>query len=76
MVEVTSWPKKILIAFIKSYQWCISPMLGQRCRFYPSCSHYGLEALQKHGALKGGGLTVLRLLKCHPFHSGGVDLVP
>lgn len=76
MVEIALWPKKSLIVFIKGYQWCISPMLGQRCRFYPSCSHYGLEALQKHGALKGVWLTILRLLKCHPFHAGGVDLVP
>ncbi len=76
MVEVASLPRKILMALIKIYQLCISPLLGQRCRFYPSCSHYGLEALQKHGALKGGSLTCIRLLKCHPFHVGGIDLVP
>ncbi len=52
-------------------------MLGPpRCRFYPSCSSYGLEAIRLHGALKGSYLTIRRLLKCHPFHEGGVDHVP
>jgi len=51
-------------------------MLGQNCRFYPSCSAYAEEALSRHGAMKGAGLALLRLAKCHPFHPGGVDQVP
>lgn len=66
----------LLIAFIKFYRFFISPLLGNNCRFYPSCSGYALEALQLHGAFKGSYLTVKRLLKCHPFHAGGLDPVP
>ena len=66
----------LLTILIKSYQKLISPLLGQRCRFYPSCSNYALEAIEKHGAFKGTGLSALRLLRCQPFSSGGIDLVP
>ncbi|MFM8340780.1 MAG: membrane protein insertion efficiency factor YidD [Methylomonas sp.] len=66
----------LLIALIKAYKYFISPLLGPRCRFYPSCSSYGLEAIQLHGAAKGSYLTLRRLLKCHPFHEGGIDPVP
>ena len=66
----------LLITLIKAYKLLISPLLGPRCRFYPSCSSYGLEAIQLHGAAKGSYLTLRRLLKCHPFHEGGVDPVP
>ena len=66
----------LLIAFIKFYKYFISPLLGSNCRFYPSCSSYSLEALQRHGAIIGGYLTLKRLLKCHPFHQGGIDPVP
>lgn len=66
----------LLIALIKAYKYLISPLLGPRCRFYPSCSSYGLEAIQLHGATKGSYLTLRRLLKCHPFHEGGIDPVP
>ena len=65
--------KHIAILLIKLYQWTIKPMLGDVCRFYPSCSHYGLQALQKHGFFKGIWLTAKRLLKCHPWHPGGHD---
>lgn len=68
--------KVFLIIIIKIYQKFISPFLGKNCRFYPSCSCYGVEAINKHGALKGGYLTVKRILKCNPFHEGGPDLVP
>ncbi|NME98884.1 membrane protein insertion efficiency factor YidD [Aneurinibacillus aneurinilyticus] len=68
--------KSVLIFIIRFYQRFISPLLPPSCRFYPSCSHYGLEAIQRFGALKGGWLTVKRLLKCHPFHPGGIDPVP
>ncbi|MDD5319151.1 MAG: membrane protein insertion efficiency factor YidD [Methylococcales bacterium] len=66
----------MLIAIIKFYKYFISPLLGSNCRFYPSCSSYSLEALQRHGAITGFYLTLRRLLKCHPFHEGGIDPVP
>ena len=66
----------ILIAIIKFYKYFISPLLGDRCRFYPSCSSYSLEALQLHGVVTGSYLSLKRLLKCHPFHEGGIDPVP
>lgn len=68
--------KKILIIFIKIYQKAISPLTPPSCRFYPTCSHYGLEAIEKHGALRGSWLAIRRILKCHPFHEGGFDPVP
>ncbi|MGR8998642.1 MAG: membrane protein insertion efficiency factor YidD [Gammaproteobacteria bacterium] len=66
----------MLIAIIKFYKYFISPLLGSHCRFYPSCSSYSLEALQRHGLISGSYLTLRRLLKCHPFHEGGIDPVP
>ena len=66
----------ILTILIKSYQKLISPLLGQRCRFYPSCSNYALKAIENYGAFKGTGLSALRLLRCQPFSDGGIDLVP
>lgn len=68
--------KQIFIGIIRFYQKFISPMTPPTCRFYPTCSHYGLEAFQKHGSLKGFWLTCKRILKCHPFHPGGFDPVP
>jgi len=68
--------KYILMAFIRLYQMTISRMLPPSCRFYPSCSHYGYEAVQKHGAVKGSWLTLKRLARCQPFHPGGYDPVP
>jgi len=68
--------KKIALALIRGYKFLISPMLGRNCRFYPTCSEYTHEAIQKHGLIKGLLLGTKRLLKCHPFHSGGVDPVP
>ncbi|QJR82802.1 membrane protein insertion efficiency factor YidD [Alteromonas pelagimontana] len=64
------------LLLIKFYQWVISPMLGQRCRFHPSCSHYAIEALKTHGLAIGGWLSIKRILKCQPFHPGGYDPVP
>lgn len=66
----------LLIALLKFYKYFISPLLGNNCRFYPSCSSYALEALQLHGAIIGSYLTLKRLLRCHPFHEGGIDPVP
>ncbi len=68
--------RPILIALIRGYQLLISPLLGPRCRFYPSCSQYGIEAIRCHGPLRGCWLTLRRLLKCHPGHPGGFDPVP
>ncbi|WP_205527748.1 membrane protein insertion efficiency factor YidD [Listeria costaricensis] len=68
--------KKILIGLIRFYQKCISPLKPPSCRFYPTCSQYGIEAIRVHGALKGSLLAIIRISKCHPFHKGGVDLVP
>lgn len=69
--------KTILLFFIRLYRRIISPLLGpSKCRFYPTCSAYAYEAITKYGALKGGFLTVKRILKCHPFNPGGYDPVP
>ncbi|MCD7032620.1 membrane protein insertion efficiency factor YidD [Metabacillus sp. GX 13764] len=68
--------KTILIGLIKVYQKVISPLKPPTCRFYPTCSSYGAEAIRKHGALKGSYLAAARIAKCHPFHPGGYDPVP
>lgn len=68
--------KPILLVLIRFYQLVISPIKPPTCRFYPTCSHYGLEAIHRHGAAKGGWLTIKRICKCHPFHPGGFDPVP
>ncbi len=68
--------KRILIAIIKFYQKYISPMKGTKCPYIPSCSQYGIEAIQKYGILKGGLLAAWRLLRCNPFTKGGYDPVP
>jgi hypothetical protein len=71
--------KHVFVFLIRIYQWTLAPMIGQACRFYPSCSHYGVEALQKHGALKGSWLTLKRVCRCHPWNPknlGGIDPVP
>jgi uncharacterized protein len=68
--------KHVLIGLIRLYQIAFSPFLGQNCRFQPTCSHFALECLQKHGVLKGTFLTLKRLSHCHPWHDGGHDPVP
>ena len=68
--------KTVLLFLIRFYQRWISPMMAPHCRFYPTCSSYAQEAITRHGAIKGGYLAIVRLLKCHPWHPGGVDLVP
>jgi putative membrane protein insertion efficiency factor len=68
--------KPLLLALIRFYQYAISPLLGRRCRFFPSCSEYAVEALQKHGALTGTWLALKRLSHCHPWNPGGFDPVP
>jgi putative membrane protein insertion efficiency factor len=66
----------VLKILIRGYQLGISPLLGPSCRFYPSCSHYAMEAIETHGALRGTWLTIKRISRCHPFHEGGFDPVP
>jgi putative membrane protein insertion efficiency factor len=68
--------KAIAIFIIKVYQYCISPLLGNNCRFYPSCSQYSVQAIERFGVIKGSYLSIRRLLKCHPWHEGGEDPVP
>lgn len=68
--------RKLFIGLVKAYQWCLSPFIGASCRFYPSCSSYAIEAMNKYGVLKGGYLTLLRLGRCHPWCEGGHDPVP
>jgi len=68
--------KTILISLIKFYQKTLSLFIGNGCRFYPTCSSYSLEAIEKHGSLIGSWLTIKRILKCHPLHPGGIDQVP
>jgi putative membrane protein insertion efficiency factor len=68
--------RHFISVLIRAYQLAISPLLGARCRFYPSCSQYALEAVQAHGCLRGGALALRRLARCHPFHAGGYDPVP
>lgn len=67
---------QIMIAFIKLYQIALSPFFGQQCRFSPTCSHYAIESIEMHGALKGLILTIKRIVRCHPWHVGGHDPVP
>ena len=68
--------RTLALFLIRLYQWTVSPHLGPRCRFYPSCSQYALEAIQQRGVLRGTLLAAARLGRCHPFHPGGFDPVP
>jgi uncharacterized protein len=69
-------PKLAMRALVRGYRYFVSPLLPQACRFHPSCSAYAEQALQDHGALRGGWLTAHRLCRCGPWHSGGYDPVP
>ncbi len=73
---ITAVPAKVAIMLVRLYQKMVSPWLGPRCRFHPSCSNYCIEALQQHGMVRGLWLGVKRIFKCHPFHPGGYDPVP
>jgi putative membrane protein insertion efficiency factor len=68
--------QKSLIALLYGYRFAISALLGHRCRFVPSCSSYAIEAIKLHGSLKGCFYTIRRLMRCHPWHPGGIDPVP
>lgn len=66
----------LLIFLIRCYQRVLSPFIGNQCRFHPTCSRYAVEALQKHGALRGSWLAARRVTRCHPLNAGGIDPVP
>ena len=76
MQRLLALPRRTLLGLIRGYQKFISPALPPACRFYPSCSQYAIEAIARHGALRGSWLAARRLARCHPFHPGGVDPVP
>ena len=68
--------KTVLIALVRFYRYAISLMLGRNCRFHPTCSEYAIEAIERHGALRGGWMAAKRVGRCHPFNPGGYDPVP
>jgi len=76
MTRLRHTPRRLLIALVRAYRLLLSPWLGSACRFYPTCSAYSLEALERHGAAAGTYLTLARLLRCHPWCEGGCDPVP
>jgi putative membrane protein insertion efficiency factor len=65
-----------VVQLIRAYRLLLSPWLGSHCRFYPSCSSYAQTAIERHGLLRGAGLAIRRLSRCHPWHPGGIDQVP
>ncbi|TMG85780.1 MAG: membrane protein insertion efficiency factor YidD [Betaproteobacteria bacterium] len=68
--------KPVLLLALRAYQYALRPLLGSNCRFYPSCSDYSREAIERHGAAKGSWLAARRMARCHPYHPGGYDPVP
>ena len=68
--------KAVALFLIRLYQMTLSPLLGSRCRYHPTCSAYTYEAIEKYGFFRGASLGVRRLFRCHPFHAGGIDPVP
>jgi hypothetical protein len=68
--------KRLATAPVHLYRWTLSPFLGRQCRFHPTCSAYALEAIERHGAIKGWGLALRRILRCHPWGASGFDPVP
>ena len=75
-MKLREWPRKAAVAAIRFYQLALSPLKGPCCRFTPTCSEYAMEAIQKHGVIKGTGLAIWRVLRCNPFMKGGYDPVP
>jgi uncharacterized protein len=75
MAKINQIPQQIIIGIVKAFQWLISPILGNHCRFYPTCSQYAITALKKYGMIRGCFLMIKRLLCCHPWHRGGYDPV-
>jgi putative membrane protein insertion efficiency factor len=76
MNRIKQWITWLMLGLIRLYQLCISPLIGNNCRFYPSCSQYAITAVEVHGILKGSWLALRRISKCHPWNSGGFDYVP
>ena len=76
MPLVSELATRCAIGAVRTYQWTVRPMIGPNCRFWPTCSDYAIEAFREHGTLRGGALTARRILRCNPWHAGGVDLVP
>ena len=68
--------KTLLVLFVRIYQYTLRPLLGAHCRFYPSCSEYACDAIERHGAARGSWIALRRLSRCHPYHPGGYDPVP
>ncbi|MEP6491641.1 MAG: membrane protein insertion efficiency factor YidD [bacterium] len=68
--------RTVLVLLVRGYQVTLSPLLPASCRYYPSCSAYAIEALQRHGSVRGSWLALRRIARCHPFHPGGYDPVP
>jgi len=68
--------RRMVIWLIHAYRYLLSPWVGNQCRFYPSCSHYGEEAIKRYGVIKGGALLIWRILRCNPWHPGGFDYLP
>lgn len=68
--------RQIIIGVLRLYKRCISPLLPSACRFHPTCSEYMMQAVEQYGAVRGVAMGVVRLLRCHPFHPGGIDPVP
>ena len=76
-LTIINFPQFFILALIRFYQKIISPALPDNtCRFYPACSHYGFQAVQKYGAIKGAFMAIYRILRCNPFNPGGYDPVP
>ncbi len=76
MKTIAQLPAKFLILLIRIYQLTLSPFIGRNCRYTPTCSNYGIEAIKKYGAIKGGWLTIKRILSCNPWGGSGYDPVP
>ncbi len=74
--RMANWPRRAAILLVRAYQVGLSPIFGGACRYYPSCSAYAIEALEKHGALRGSWLALRRISRCHPLRPGGFDPVP
>ncbi len=71
--EIWHLPRRVLVGLARVYQWTLSPLIGQRCRFDPTCSAYFIRAVQKYGAIRGTFRGLARIARCHPFHPGGYD---
>jgi putative membrane protein insertion efficiency factor len=68
--------RRFVLGVIRTYRYAVSPLLGQRCRFYPTCSEYAMTSIERFGLTRGSWMTLRRVLRCHPFHAGGFDPVP